>query len=1383
MTKGTWTIEITAPGGSELPPEPPVVEPTVLVLGENTVVITEDDLMGAAMVLFTAENEGTYTFVSPVDESETPYLMAVVLDENGNQLGRGQVYLAAGTYSVGLVPVCGVAGEFVMTVEFTAPETPGPEVPPVDPDVPETISFVVETTDNYCYIDEYTFVAEAAGTYTFVVPAGLGVFGLEEYMSWGAPYIDYYDNANGYTFTKDLAAGEEFTFLVGALTKGTWTIEITANGGSEEPPVEVEPLELVLGDNTISVTDNDLMYGAIEGTFTVETEGNYAFSSNDLMVIIYDEYGMMIGRGYAYLVPGTYSVAVVTAFASMPGDYNVNVALDLGEEVGGEYAVQINPNANANEYIPLISNEAYPAGSIISFKYYIAGASAQWWGIAWNTVAENANLYHAAGINANYQGHKALGSITGEWVTQTVTLPNDGNYYYIYFGHNVGGWTFADGSNGYILIDDITVNGVTENFNNGWDNCSFSTKATEAEVTFGEGYVAPEIEEAEYAVRIDFDANNHEYVPLLSKEAYAGGTTITFKYRFEGEAASNNWWGIAWHTDVTKANIYHAAGVNEFMGFKSFGNSKPTSWAAGAITLPNDGNNYYIYVGGNVGGWNGALLIDNITVNGVTETFNKGLDNSAFWTMATSNEVGLGEGYVPNYQGELGAKIEINSISEQNTSFITAGTYVGGGTVTFDYYMYNPVNNWWSLCWGTKSGDSTIYAHTGSYEGCGGKELPKDVSETWTSVTVEIPEGSWYFYIGGAKGSWADGYVIIDNVVITNANGDVVAMESFNYGFEDSIFVNNRPTCISLVEGKVESEAPVEPEEPAHVCTLVYTAAVEPGCHYIGNVEYWTCSECEAVWLDEACTQLSNRKNVILPATGADVVHVEATAPSCYENGNIEYWYCESCEQVWQNEALTQLTNFKNVIVPAACANVVHFDAVEPACHYNGNIEYWVCYDCETVWANEALTQITNIKNVILPATGGNVVHFDAIEPACHYDGNIEYWVCYECEQVWANEALTQVTNIKSVILPALGGEVVHVEAVEVTCTENGNIEYWYCESCEQVWQDAALTQITNFKNVIAPSVGHVGFEDDFVCDACEETVLPDADEALTIAQANKLGMLFEHNTYADNKYYVTGHVSSVDNTTYGNIYITDGEGNFFLVYGTYSADGSTRYDALEYKPVKGDEVTVYGIIGKYNSSAQMKNGWYDEIVAHEECEWIAATCSELKHCKWCGATEGELLPHNYVDGVCDACGAMESISGAEQVTLSMTIADYAAANGWTNGTAYDTVIMDENITVTAKRTTGNSNTGKYYTNGYNWRCYQNEKPEIKVTAAAGRTIISVKFTYKLANTGILTLNGTAVASTELVSVNANSVTFSVGNTGTATNGNIQISAIEVVYA
>ena len=111
----------------------------------------------------------------------------------------------------------------------------------------------------------------------------------------------------------------------------------------------------------------------------------------------------------------------------------------------------------------------------------------------------------------------------------------------------------------------------------------------------------------------------------------------------------------------------------------------------------------------------------------------------------------------------------------------------------------------------------------------------------------------------------------------------------------------------------------------------------------------------------------------------------------------------------------------------------------------------------------------------------------------------------------------------------------------------------------------------------------------------------PAADSELSIKDAIALGGSMEHNTYTEGKYYVTGVITEVYNTQYGNMKITDDKGNILTIYGTYSADGATRYDKLETKPVVGDTVTIYGIVGQYNGTPQIKNGWITEHIATPE--------------------------------------------------------------------------------------------------------------------------------------------------------------------------------------
>lgn len=106
----------------------------------------------------------------------------------------------------------------------------------------------------------------------------------------------------------------------------------------------------------------------------------------------------------------------------------------------------------------------------------------------------------------------------------------------------------------------------------------------------------------------------------------------------------------------------------------------------------------------------------------------------------------------------------------------------------------------------------------------------------------------------------------------------------------------------------------------------------------------------------------------------------------------------------------------------------------------------------------------------------------------------------------------------------------------------------------------------------------------------------PAADSTLTIEEAIALGASKDHNTYTEGKYYVTGVITEVYNTTYGNMKIKDNKGNILTIYGTFSADGSDRYDAMAKQPQVGDTVKIYGIVGQYNGTAQIKNGW---IVEH----------------------------------------------------------------------------------------------------------------------------------------------------------------------------------------
>ena len=120
-------------------------------------------------------------------------------------------------------------------------------------------------------------------------------------------------------------------------------------------------------------------------------------------------------------------------------------------------------------------------------------------------------------------------------------------------------------------------------------------------------------------------------------------------------------------------------------------------------------------------------------------------------------------------------------------------------------------------------------------------------------------------------------------------------------------------------------------------------------------------------------------------------------------------------------------------------------------------------------------------------------------------------------------------------------------------------------------------------------------YDANYLCDYdCGTVMPPAADSTLTIEKALYLGGLYSHNVFTPGKYYVTGKITSIASTTYGNMYIEDENGNEIYVYGFYNADGTARFDVMEDQPQVGDIVTVYAIIGYYDK-VEIKNAWMVE--------------------------------------------------------------------------------------------------------------------------------------------------------------------------------------------
>lgn len=134
-------------------------------------------------------------------------------------------------------------------------------------------------------------------------------------------------------------------------------------------------------------------------------------------------------------------------------------------------------------------------------------------------------------------------------------------------------------------------------------------------------------------------------------------------------------------------------------------------------------------------------------------------------------------------------------------------------------------------------------------------------------------------------------------------------------------------------------------------------------------------------------------------------------------------------------------------------------------------------------------------------------------------------------------------------------------------------------------------------------------------------------------------------------------------------------------------------------------------------------------------------------------------------------------VGGAVSTTVTKKI---SAISGTTaNGTKKSSMIMDDVITLIAS---DGVNNGKVYEKGTEWRLYQSEEGTMTVSSKAGYVIESIIVTFTNKKSGTLLYNGNVVTSGKAVSVSGSSVEFTLGNSSTATNGQIIITAISVTY-
>ena len=97
----------------------------------------------------------------------------------------------------------------------------------------------------------------------------------------------------------------------------------------------------------------------------------------------------------------------------------------------------------------------------------------------------------------------------------------------------------------------------------------------------------------------------------------------------------------------------------------------------------------------------------------------------------------------------------------------------------------------------------------------------------------------------------------------------------------------------------------------------------------------------------------------------------------------------------------------------------------------------------------------------------------EAVEATCTEAGNIEYWTCSVCNKVFKDAEGKEEIQLSDTVIAAKGHTLTKTEAAEATCTEEGNIEYWTCSVCNKVFKDAEGTEEITLAETVIEAKGH----------------------------------------------------------------------------------------------------------------------------------------------------------------------------------------------------------------------------------------------------------------------------------------------------------------------
>lgn len=158
-------------------------------------------------------------------------------------------------------------------------------------------------------------------------------------------------------------------------------------------------------------------------------------------------------------------------------------------------------------------------------------------------------------------------------------------------------------------------------------------------------------------------------------------------------------------------------------------------------------------------------------------------------------------------------------------------------------------------------------------------------------------------------------------------------------------------------------------------------------------------------------------KEESVPHTVHECVKIRAKSSTCLSEGNLEYWSCYGCDMIFSDKNATQEISLSQVTLAKLPHEPEMVDSKESTCDAYGNVAYWRCNNCFTFFEDEdCLLAFGQRADVLTAKKPHDLLHEEALEPEGYQNGNVEYWQCEKCENYFADEQGTMEIGLEDTI-------------------------------------------------------------------------------------------------------------------------------------------------------------------------------------------------------------------------------------------------------------------------------------------------------------------------------------------------------------------------------